>query len=67
MKFSSRRREEKLYCLQNDVQTYVSVYPIKTEGEMPMYLRSVSLFSLCQGKEAAKTIYISLDFINYRD
>jgi len=67
MNFGKRRSAEKIYSLENDVQTSACPSPIKAVGEHPMCHICASLCSLCEGKEGAKTIYVSLVFINYRN
>jgi len=37
MKFGTIRRDEKLYSLEKDVQSYVCLYPINAVGKQPMY------------------------------
>jgi len=67
MNFGKRGREEKFYCLENDIQNSVCLQPIKAVAEQPMYHNCASLCSLCEGEEGAKTIYISLVFMKYRE
>jgi len=42
-------------------------YLINSVAEQPMYLNFAILCLLCEGKVGAKTIYISLVFMNYRN
>jgi hypothetical protein len=67
MNFGKERNEEKFYSLENDVQASACPSQIKAVEEQPMYHNCASLCSLCEGKEGAKTIYISLVFMNYRN
>ena len=43
------------------------LYPIKAVEGQPMYHNSASQCSLCEGKEGAKGIYISMCFVYYRN
>jgi len=43
------------------------LYPIKAVEEQPMYHNSASQCSLCEGKEGAMGIYISMCFVYYRN
>jgi hypothetical protein len=49
-----------LYCLENDVYTFVCLWPIKAAGEQSMYHNCSSLCSLCKGKEGEKAFTYQL-------
>jgi len=67
MKFGTRRREEKLYKLPNDCEGAVGLKPMKLVFEQPIYHNCASLCSVCELKECAKEINISLLFVFYRN
>jgi hypothetical protein len=60
MKFGILRRDEKFCCLENEVQNFVCLYPIKYVVEQPIYHSCASLCSLCEGEEGTKTGFIYL-------
>jgi hypothetical protein len=67
MKFGTRRSEEKLYMLGNDCEVSVGLQPMKLVFVQPIYRNCASLCSVCELKEYAKKINISLLFVFYRN
>jgi len=61
------RRSEKTILECKALQSSVCLYPIKAVEEQPMYHNSAPQCSLCEGKEGAKGIYISMCFVYYRN
>jgi hypothetical protein len=67
MKFLFKDKRIKNFTQLKALPPSASLYPIKAVEEQPMYHNSTSQCSLCEGKEGAKGIYISMCFVYYRN
>jgi len=66
MKFT-QGEAKKIKLNLKDSLVSICLDPIKAMEERPMYHNSASQCSLCEGKEGAKGIYISMCFVHHRN